>query len=43
MTELLAQADAYIREFTAQVTEIVDGGVVLDRTAFYAGGGRAAL
>ena len=39
MTELLAQTDAYMREFTAQVTEIVDGGVVLDRTAFYTGGG----
>lgn len=39
MTELLAQTDAYLREFTAQVTEIVDGGVVLDRTAFYTGGG----
>ena len=39
MTELLAQTDAYIQEFTAQVTEVVDGGVVLDRTAFYTGGG----
>lgn len=39
MTELLAQTDAYLREFTAHVTETVDGGVVLDRTAFYTGGG----
>ena len=39
MTELLAQADAYLREFTATVTEVVEGGVVLDRTAFYTGGG----
>jgi misacylated tRNA(Ala) deacylase len=39
MTELLAQIDAYLQEFTATVTEVVDGGVVLDRTAFYTGGG----
>ena len=39
MTELLAQADAYLKEFTATVEEVVEGGVVLDRTAFYAGGG----
>jgi len=39
MTELLFQTDAYIREFTAVVTDVVDGGVVLDRTAFYPGGG----
>ena len=39
MTELLAQIDAYLREFSATVTEVVDGGVVLDRTAFYTGGG----
>lgn len=39
MTELLAHTDAYIREFSAVVTEAVEGGVVLDRTAFYIGGG----
>ena len=39
MTELLAQIDAYLQEFTATVTDVVDGGVVLDRTAFYTGGG----
>ena len=39
MTELLAQSDAYLREFTATVDEVVEGGVVLDRTAFYTGGG----
>ncbi len=39
MTELLFQADAYLREFSATVAAAVDGGVVLDRTAFYAGGG----
>ena len=39
MTELLAQIDAYMQGFTATVTEVVEGGVVLDRTAFYTGGG----
>ena len=39
MTELLFQTDAYLKEFTATVTEVVDGGVVLDCTAFYVGGG----
>ena len=39
MTELLAQTDAYIQEFNATVTDVVDGGVVLDRSAFYVGGG----
>ena len=39
MTELLAQLDAYLQEFTATVTDVVEGGVVLDRTAFYTGGG----
>ncbi len=39
MTELLYHADSYIREFDAQVTGVVGGGVVLDRTAFYPGGG----
>ncbi len=40
MTELLFLTDAYVSEFDATVTEITDdGGVVLDRTAFYIGGG----
>jgi misacylated tRNA(Ala) deacylase len=39
MTELLYYADSYTREFDAQVTGVVGGGVVLDRTAFYPGGG----
>ena len=39
MTELLYQLDSYLGEFEAQVTDTVDGGVVLDRTAFYPGGG----
>ena len=40
MTELLYQTDAYVREFTAVVTAITpEGGVVLNRTAFYPAGG----
>ena len=39
MTELLCHADSYLREFEATVLEVVEGGVVLDRTAFYPGGG----
>ena len=39
MTELLYQRDSNLREFEARVTEVVDDGVVLDRTAFYPGGG----
>ena len=39
MTDLLFQQDSYIKEFQATVTEVVEGGVVLDRTAFYVGGG----
>jgi misacylated tRNA(Ala) deacylase len=39
MTELLYVTDAYLKTFEANVTDQVDGGVVLDRTAFYPGGG----
>lgn len=39
MTELLYVTDSYIQEFEATVVGQVDGGVVLDRTAFYPGGG----
>jgi misacylated tRNA(Ala) deacylase len=40
MTELLYLDDAYLREFSAMITDIVeDGGVLLDKTAFYPGGG----
>ncbi len=41
MTELLYQTDSYVREFTACVTGIdaEQRGVLLDRTAFYPGGG----
>jgi len=39
MTELLYQTDSTLREFEALVAEVVGDGVVLDRTAFYPGGG----
>ncbi len=39
MTELLSLTDAYLQEFEATVTEQVDGGIVLEQTAFYPGGG----
>jgi misacylated tRNA(Ala) deacylase len=38
-TELLYATDAYVREFDARVVEVLDGAIVLDRTAFYATGG----
>jgi misacylated tRNA(Ala) deacylase len=38
-TELLYLRDATVRAFDAVVTSVVDGGVVLDRTAFYVTGG----
>ena len=39
MTDLLYLDDSYLKEFQARVTELAEDGVVLDRTAFYAGGG----
>jgi misacylated tRNA(Ala) deacylase len=39
VTELLCHQDGYLREFDATVLETPPGGVVLDRTAFYPGGG----
>ena len=39
MTEILCYSDSYLREFDATVTEATPKGVVLDRTAFYPGGG----
>lgn len=38
-TELLYLRDAELRAFNAVVTSIVEGGVVLDQTAFYVTGG----
>ena len=39
MTELLFHTESYLKEFNATVTDVVEQGVVLDRTAFYTGGG----
>jgi len=41
MTELLYQTDSYLRQFDANITFVLqaDRVVVLDRTAFYPGGG----
>ena len=39
MTELLYIIDSYQREFEAEVVEVQEQGIVLDRTAFYPVGG----
>jgi misacylated tRNA(Ala) deacylase len=41
MTSLLYQTDSYLKEFDATVTRVSDEprGLILDRTAFYPGGG----
>jgi misacylated tRNA(Ala) deacylase len=39
MTERLYLTDSYLREFEATVAGVTPAGVVLDRTAFYPGGG----
>lgn len=39
MTEILCYEDSYLREFDAAVVDVAPKGVVLDRTAFYPGGG----
>ena len=39
MTEVLCYVDSYLREFDATVVAVADKGVVLNRTAFYPGGG----
>lgn len=41
MTELLFQTDSYLKEFIAVVveTDSIENAVILDRTAFYPGGG----
>jgi misacylated tRNA(Ala) deacylase len=38
-TEQIAATDAYARSIDARVLQVVDGGVVLDRTVFYPRGG----
>lgn len=39
MSELLYHSNSYLKEFDAVVTSIVENTLVLDRTAFYPGGG----
>jgi misacylated tRNA(Ala) deacylase len=39
MTELLFLTDAYVQAFEAVVTAVTDDGIILDKTAFYLGGG----
>ena len=39
MTDLLYMTDAYLRDFEATVTAVNGQEVILDRTAFYPGGG----
>jgi misacylated tRNA(Ala) deacylase len=41
MTELLYQTDAYLKEFDAKILSVDDNtrGIILDRSAFYPGGG----
>ena len=39
MTEILCYDDSYLREFDTTVIDTTPKGVVLDRTAFYPGGG----
>ena len=39
MTILLCHEDGYMKEFDATVSAVTEKGVVLDRTAFYPGGG----
>ena len=39
MTEALYHQDSYLKQFQAKVADVVGNGVVLDRSAFYPGGG----
>ncbi len=39
MTEILCYEDSYLQEFGATVTDVIESGIVLDRTSFYPGGG----
>lgn len=39
MTEFLYMKDSYLKEFEATVTEVRNGAVILDRTAFFPAGG----
>lgn len=39
MTEELYLNDSYVKEFESKVIKILDNYVILDKTAFYPGGG----
>lgn len=39
MSEILCHQDSYLKEFDAIVVDVLEKGVVLDRTGFYPGGG----
>ena len=39
MTDLLFHQQSYLKEFDGVVTDVLESGVALDRTAFYIGGG----
>ncbi len=39
MTDILCYQDSYLKEFNATVSAVTGKGVILDRTAFYPGGG----
>ena len=39
MTPILCYQDSYLQEFDATITAVTSKGVILDRTAFYPGGG----
>ena len=39
MTDTVFYTDTYAKECTAQVTQLTDTGIVLDRTVFYPTGG----
>ena len=39
MTDIICYRDSYLKEFDATVTAVAEKGIVLDRTAFYPGGG----
>ena len=39
MTELMCHENSYVKEFDATVTQLSESGIILDKTAFYPGGG----
>ena len=39
MTEPIYQTDSYLKQFKASISAVTEEGVVLDRSAFYPGGG----